>query len=107
MMQCLLGHSHKGRITSKRESSKKLTFYHVENQGAFVQVMNTLSDYTDPHEFELMNKTLKRGDIIGLDFIYFLFFLSLFSHFSLLSSLFSPLSFLTSFLSLESLTVSF
>jgi lysyl-tRNA synthetase class II len=55
----------KGRILTKREASKKLTFYTVRSGNATVQVMSSQSDYPDADNHSYINKNLRRGDIIG------------------------------------------
>ena len=68
-----------GRITAKREASKKLYFYDIDCGGHRIQIMSPLQQY-EPHqnndsssdtssqktEFKTMHSTLRRGDIIGI-----------------------------------------
>jgi lysyl-tRNA synthetase class II len=57
----------KGRIQSKRESSKKLLFYTIESEGTSIQVMANVKNFQgDAEKFLFMHQNLKRGDIIGV-----------------------------------------
>jgi lysyl-tRNA synthetase class II len=55
-----------GRITSRRESSKKLIFYTIESNGQLIQVVSNLKNIEGDQEKGLfINANLRRGDIIG------------------------------------------
>ena len=63
-----------GRITSKREASKKLIFYDLESSGQRLQMMSPLKQYkggegedsTEP-QFHEIHELLRRGDIVGIE----------------------------------------
>jgi lysyl-tRNA synthetase class II len=58
--------SYSGRITSKRESSKKLLFYTIEQNGHPLQIMCNLRHYNGTEEqFNFLHQNMRRGDIIG------------------------------------------
>ena len=54
-----------GRITKRRDASKKLIFYDLESGGTKVQIMADRATASDPHEFDLLHQQLQRGDIVG------------------------------------------
>ena len=55
-----------GRITSVRGQGK-LFFYDIRGDGAKVQLMSSLSNYTEGEEaFKKIHRTIKNGDIIGV-----------------------------------------
>ncbi|PIA17875.1 lysyl-tRNA synthetase [Coemansia reversa NRRL 1564] len=54
-----------GRIISKREASKKLFFFDIEQDGQTVQVVSSQARFTgDISRFRSLNRTLMSGDII-------------------------------------------
>ena len=60
-----------GRITSKREASKKLFFYDLECGGQRIQVMSPVQQYDLPEgqgveAFRDLHLHLRRGDVIGV-----------------------------------------
>ncbi|KAJ1921418.1 hypothetical protein H4219_000735 [Mycoemilia scoparia] len=55
-----------GRVTHKREASKKLIFYGVTQNGRSIQVVSSKARYTGPiDEFIVLNKGIRAGDIIS------------------------------------------
>ncbi|KAL6946369.1 lysyl-tRNA synthetase [Hanseniaspora osmophila] len=56
-----------GRIHNKRESGSKLKFYVLHGDGAEVQIMSPLQDYSDALAYEKDHDLLKRGDIVGVE----------------------------------------
>ena len=57
-----------GRVSSRRESSKKLVFFDLEGGGETVQVMANRSAYGDDAEaFEAIVMAVRRGDVIGVE----------------------------------------
>lgn len=56
-----------GRITGRREASRKLVFYDVEQDGASLQVVSSLQHHSEGADhFATLHGTLRRGDIIGV-----------------------------------------
>jgi len=56
-----------GRVSSRRESSKKLVFLDLESEGETVQVMANRSAYGgDAEAFEAIAMAVRRGDLIGV-----------------------------------------
>lgn len=54
-----------GRIISKREYGDKLVFYDLNGEGSKIQLVADQSIFLNKTEFEELNDTLKRGDIVG------------------------------------------
>jgi lysyl-tRNA synthetase class 2 len=55
-----------GRITSVRGQGK-LYFYDIKGEGAELQIMSDLQTYENEDGFNLIHRTLKRGDIVGVE----------------------------------------
>lgn len=55
-----------GRIISKRSSGSKLHFITIQGEMEKVQLVSSLSDYSEPGEFSTIHSQIKRGDIIGI-----------------------------------------
>jgi lysyl-tRNA synthetase class 2 len=55
-----------GRITSVRGQGK-LYFYDIKGEGSEVQVMSDLATYGSEEGFNAVHRTLKRGDIVGVE----------------------------------------
>ncbi|CCW72041.1 unnamed protein product [Phytomonas sp. Hart1] len=56
-----------GRIITKRSSGSKLHFINIQGDMSVVQIISSVTDYTDPDEFNLIHSRIKRGDIIGVE----------------------------------------
>lgn len=55
-----------GRLTSVRGQGK-LYFYDIKGDGAFLQVMSDLKTYESEEGFSAIHRTIKRGDIVGIE----------------------------------------
>lgn len=55
-----------GRISAKRSSSSKLHFITIQGDLEKLQLISSLSDYTDAADFPIIHGRIKRGDIIGI-----------------------------------------
>ncbi|PRP76061.1 lysine--tRNA ligase-like isoform 2 [Planoprotostelium fungivorum] len=55
-----------GRISSKREASKKLFFYDLTRGDSQLQIMSTQQFYTDKDHYETLHSTMRRGDIVAV-----------------------------------------
>jgi len=53
-----------GRIYNIRDQSAKLKFFDISEDGEKIQVFATASEYKG--DFEFLSKTLRRGDIVGI-----------------------------------------
>eukprot|EP00123_Amoebidium_parasiticum_P007193 comp17950_c0_seq1/m.18274 comp17950_c0_seq1/g.18274 ORF comp17950_c0_seq1/g.18274 comp17950_c0_seq1/m.18274 type:complete len:556 (-) comp17950_c0_seq1:748-2415(-) len=53
-----------GRVTSVRESSSKLYFIDVMQDGKHIQVVASRQRFEDQEHFRLMTSTIRRGDIV-------------------------------------------
>eukprot|EP00055_Hartaetosiga_balthica_P009931 m.40892 g.40892 ORF g.40892 m.40892 type:complete len:612 (+) comp6960_c0_seq1:37-1872(+) len=56
-----------GRITSKRQSGKKLCFYHIDDGTEKIQVIAFAKDAIDNYDFGIAHNALKRGDIAEIE----------------------------------------
>lgn len=54
-----------GRILTARGQGK-LIFYDLRGDGAKLQIMSSMGQYSSPEAFTKVHKTLKRGDVIGV-----------------------------------------
>eukprot|EP01111_Echinosteliopsis_oligospora_P001335 TRINITY_DN1201_c0_g1_i1.p1 TRINITY_DN1201_c0_g1~~TRINITY_DN1201_c0_g1_i1.p1 ORF type:complete len:610 (-),score=202.89 TRINITY_DN1201_c0_g1_i1:60-1889(-) len=55
-----------GRVYNKRSSGSKLYFYVVRQDGEKIQIFANLGAFASKEEFDRINNSLRRGDIIGI-----------------------------------------
>jgi hypothetical protein len=56
-----------GRITKRRDASKKLIFYDLSSGGQKVQIMADRASALDQSEFDQIHSQIQRGDIVGIE----------------------------------------